>query len=495
MGLDDSTTVNEAASVVAPPRRQWTQARRWISIVLVVIASLLTAASVLAVWADRTAFVPERFRAVITPALDEPEFYDALADNVSEQTLAALDLDTRVNNRMTQLDALLTAGVTNAVDLPPRLDELLTSANRPTLAALSPGIVDALEQRVRALVDRVLTSNEFRDFVPVLVERAHRAAVALARGDAEDFPNVYLTDDALRLNTIPIITQVLQVALEDLRDWLPDVTLPDVVSERLPEAREQLASALGARIPDDVGQVTLMSRESFDELRQTVARLDRLIVLTLVVTVLMIVAAIAVAPDRRRSVVQLGLGIVATLVLTAALVRRSGARLVEEARSPEGEHVVQTLVGDITSSLRGMMLMVGLLAGGAALIAYLMGRPPWLGSLVRRTPWLNRLDARPTIRWIARYADGLKVGVIAIAVAIAALNGLEWTSLVLAVAIVAVGLWGITSAQRYVATTAPQEPAPMQPAEPDAPAGVGAPAAGTTPSATDTQPIPPPGQA
>jgi hypothetical protein len=427
--------------------------------VLVVVASVLTTASVVAVWADRTAFVPQRFRETITPVLDLPELYSSLSDNVAEQTLEVLDLDTRVNTRLTQLDAVLAGAVVDAIDLDPRLAQLLTNADRPTLAALAPGIVDALEDRVRGLIDRVLTSEEFGDLLVALVERAHQAAVALARGDAEDFPNVYLTDDELRLNTMPIIAEVLRVAISDLRDWLPDVTLPDVISERLPEAREQLAAAIGERIPEDVGQITLMSRDRFEELRLTVAQLDRYVTLTLLATVLLIILAVAVASDRRRALIQLGLGIVAALVLTSALVRRTGRMIVEEARTPEGERVVQTLVDDVTASLRSPMLLVGVLAGGAALLAYLAGRPPWLRSVAERTPWMRRLDARPTVRWIARYADGLKIGVIAVAVAVAAISGLSLTGVVLAVVIVALGLWGISSAQRYAAAPAP----PAQP--------------------------------
>ena len=464
------TTAGDALPPAGPVRAaggqvRWVRARRWISVGLVVVASLLTTASVIAVWADRTAFAPERFAAVVTPTLQEPEFYAALSANVTEQTLEVLDLETRVDARLTQLDALLAETVVNAVDLDPRLSRLLTGVDRPTLAALAPGIVDALEERVETAVDRVLTSEQFGDTLVVLVGRAHRAAVALARGDAEDFPNVYLTEDELRLDTVPIITEVLRAALADLRDWLPDVTLPDAVSERLPEAREQLATALGERIPDDVGQVTLMSRDRFDEIRQTVARLDRFVGLTLALTLLVVVTAIAVAPVRRRAVIQLGLGIVATMVLTGAVVRRAAQQLAEGARTPEGEHVVRTLVGDVTASLRSSMLLVGLLAGGAALVFYLAGRPPWLRSAVQRTPGLRRLDAIPTVRWVARYADGLTVAVLALAVAIAALSGLSGSGIVLAVVVAAAGLWAVASARTYATT---HQASPVGPAGPQA---------------------------
>lgn len=424
--------------------------RRWLSYVLVVLSALLVVASTVAVWTYQTAFNTDRFMATVEPALEDPAFYDALSNRVSEEALVALDLEARVTNRLNQLDAYISEALVDAVEVDPQVRELLSRFERPTLAALAPPIASALEERVVQLTDRLITSEAFTSRLPDLVRQAHEASVALVRGDLAELPNVYIAEGDVRLNLIPIIRDVLRQVIDELREFLPDVQLPDVISDRVAEGREQLGDALQAQLPPEFGQITLMSEDSLGEVQQTVHRLDQFMWLLLLVTVAMIAATIAVSPNRRRTLVQLGVGVVIGFILGAVVIRRLQADVLAEAATPDGERAAGALLAATMSSLRNVVLLVGAVAVVCAVVAYLAGRPTWVGRLAERTSQLvadtpkgSELD-----RWVAKHYETLRIAAIVVAVGLIFLIGLNIVALLIVGGLLALFLWGISASNR-----------------------------------------------
>ena len=426
--------------------------RRWTAGVLVVITTLMVVASSVAVWAHRTVLDTDQFMDAVGPAVEDPAFYEALADNVSEQALLALDLDSRVSERLTEADEALAAALVARLDVEPGplTDALLDRVDRPTLASLTPVVAGWLEEHVDTVVHRLITSEQFRDRLPQLVERAHGAAIGLARAEVEDYPNVYLTDDAVVLNTIPIVTEALREALGGLGDMLPDVTLPDAVSERAPEARAQLGEALGRELPEEFGQVALMDRETFELVQGTVVTVDRAVWALVAITLLLIVATVMVAPDRRRGTVQLGLGVVAGVVIVVALVSQLRGVVVDVARSPDGVRVAGVLYDEVTTGVRDIFWLVGAVALIGAVGGLLLGRPAWLRRAGERRPWVRTVSGQDgrLARWVGEHADGLRIAVLALVVLVVVVTGFHWVALVLALLLGAAALWGIAVAQR-----------------------------------------------
>lgn len=430
--------------------------RRWLSYVLVVLSALLVIASTVAVWTYQTAFNTDRFMATVEPALSDPAFYAALSDRVSDEALAALDLETRVTNRLNQLDEYISGALVDAIEVDPQVRDLLARFDRPTLAALAPPITSALEDRVTQVADRLITSEQFTSRFPNLVRQAHEASVALVRGDMAELPNVYIADGEVRLNLIPIIRDVLRQVIDELREFLPDVELPDVISDRVAEGRQQLGDALQAQLPPEFGQVTLMSQDALGEVQQTVHRLDQFMWLLLLVTVGMIAATIAVSPTRRRTLVQLGVGVVIGFILGAVVIRRLQAEVLAQAATPDGERAAGTLLAATMSSLRNVVLLVGAIALVCALLAYLAGRPTWVGRLAERgsqlvagSPMGSELD-----RWVARYYETLRIAAIVVAVGIIFVTGLNIVALLIVGGLLALFLWAIAAANRRVRTLA-----------------------------------------
>lgn len=389
--------------------------------VLVVVTTLLVAASCVAVWAHRTVLDTDEFMDTVGPVLDDPALYDALADHVTEQTLLALDLDDRVSEQLTELDEVL---------------------------ALA--LVDRLEARVAKAVDRFVTSEAFRDRLPRLVEQAHGAAIGIARGDVDDHRAVYLTDDALVLDTVPLVAEVLRESFGRAGGLLPGVTLPDVVAENASEARAQLGAALGAKLPEGFGEVVLLDRETFDLLQGAVTTVDVAVWLLVAVTVLLVVTTVLVAPDRRRGTVQLGIGIVVGLATTAALVARFDDRVVDAARTPDGGRAAEVLLDTVATGLHEILWLVGVVAAVAAVVGLLLGRPAWIEQAAERRPWLRTAtgaDGRLPHR-VAAHADALRVVLVVLAVLVVVLTGFSWVALVLVVPALGVGLVGVSVAQR-----------------------------------------------
>lgn len=432
--------------------------RSWLAIVLVVLASISTTASVVAAWAHGTVFDTDRFTATIAPALDDPAFYSAISARVSDEALIALDLGPRVEARLGQLDEYLSGQLVEALGVDDRARELLSRFDRPTLAGLAPPIVDGLEARVEENVDRIITSEQFRQQFPLLVERLHRAGVALVRGDSANYPNVYTEAGEVRLNLVPTIVEALRGAVTDLQAIIPDIPLPDVVSEQVDVAIQQMATALATDLPEDFGQVTIISEQDLTELQSAARLVDRLVWAIIALSFVLIAASIAVSPARRRTVIQIGLGTSAGLVVAWLLIGQVQDMILARITNTDGAQAVSALFASLFADIRSVWLAVGAVAVLSALVAHLAGRPRWM---TRGASWVATQvssDTPPTAlqRRIADDYDMARLLGGAAAVVAVLLIGLTPIPLVVVGGLLALYLWWLR-AMRQRAVDAPSE--------------------------------------
>lgn len=432
-----------------------TTVRKWTAVVFVVLTSLALVVSTVAVWAHETVFDTDQFMEVVEPALEDPAFYSAISDYASDQALEALAIEERVTTALEQLDAYISEALVDALDPDPRILELLQRFDRPSLTALAPPIIEALESRVVETIDAFFTSDEFRTRFPQLVRQVHEAAIALVRNDLAALPNVYIENGEVRLNLIPTITQALQRVLEEIRDFLPDVTLPDIVADSVQEGREQLAAALRAELPEDFGQLTIMTESSLSEIQQVARRVDRAVWLVVIVTILLAVATLAVSPNRRRTLIQLAVGVVAGFVLAMVIIRNLNDAILEEISSPDGVRAADALFAEVASSLGTLMTIIVVTAVLVGVIAYLAGRPAWLLRLRTRLSVLtepaeggSELD-----RWVSAHYDALRISGIAIAVGTVFLTGIALVPVLIVAAVLALYLWAIGAMSRRADAT------------------------------------------
>ncbi len=354
--------------------------RAIVTVVLVILSSLSVVLAVVASWAHSTVLETDQFMEAVGPALEEPALYTALGNRVSVEVLTALDLETRIGDALGQVDDFLFGALIDALDLGPRGQQILEAYNGPNLESLAPTIASGLEERITTRIQTFIESSEFGSRLPALVERAHEATVALLRDDFTEIPNVSIVDSNVQLNLIPIITEAIRKVLPDLGDLGSNINLPDRVSDRVDEGRQQLAEAIGARLPDNFGQITIMSEERLNELQDGVVMLDRLVWLLIGLAVVLLVVTMVVSKTRRKTAIQLAVGVVIALLLAGVILNGVKNRVIEAIGNPDGQAAAAAIMGDLFSKLRDVALEIGAVTIIVGVVAYLSGIPARAGA-------------------------------------------------------------------------------------------------------------------
>jgi hypothetical protein len=452
---------NDALRVRLSRRRT---ARTWLSKALVVLTVVAMIASMVAIWARETIYDTDRFMDVIEPALEDPAFSSALSDTVADASLEALDLETRVAAVLGQVDAYLSDALVSAIDPDPQVLARLQRFDRPTLSALAPSLSSALEDRTVAIIDGFVTSDEFQARLPDLVRQVHTGGVALITDDRASLPNVYVEGGEVRLDLVPVIAEALQLVAADLQAFLPDVTLPSPIVGAAAQGREQLrgelAEALGAQLPEDFGQLTLMTQSDLADVQTTARHADRFVWALAILALLLLGLSVAVSPVRRRTIIELTLGVVIGLVITMRVVRRLEAALLDQIVNADGRLVVQRAYGELASNLRAIVVLVAVAAIVIGIVAHVAGRPAWISDLGHR--WTRLTAATPEgselDRWVAARCDLLRLAGVAVALVLVSLVGLELLPMLLIGALLALYLWAIAASRHRIAAVQPAVP-------------------------------------
>ncbi|MGH8950624.1 MAG: hypothetical protein ACRDX9_04295 [Acidimicrobiia bacterium] len=423
--------------------------RRWIALLLVVVSSIAVLASVIALWAHQTIFDTDSFMETIEPVLDDPQLEAALGDFVTEEVTGALDLEERLQEPLANLDAFLSAALLGLIDND-RITDRLAGLDRPTLTALAAPIAERFNERIARIVGDLMASPQVDELVPQVIRRAHESAVALLRGNMEELPNLSVTEGEVRLNLLPLVATALQRIGQELRDLLPDLDLPTVISSNVDEAIAQFRASLGDRVPDDFGQVTVMSEDRLNEIQATTERADRWVWGLVVLTVLLIAAAIVISPTRRRTAIELALGVVIAFVLGIALLRRLETVVVGEIANPQTSATAADIMGEVLTGLRNGIGVVLVVASVVAIALYLAGRPQWVSDVL---PGEAGAEGVGIDRWVSAHYDILRLCVIALAVLTLFLTGLSVVSIVVVIALLALILWWMARARGRGATT------------------------------------------
>lgn len=416
----------------APARRG-----RVLTAVLVVLSSVAVVVAATAVWVQQVVFDTDRFMATIEPTLRDPGLATLLGTRASDSALEALALEDRTSEALEELDRYLSEALLHALDPGDPARAALERLDRPTLAALAPAIAASLEERVDGAVRGLFGSEELGARLPDLVRRTHQVALSLATDELAELPNVDIEDGEVRLNLIPFIAEALRRVDGPLRDVLPEFRLPDVVSDRVDEGREQLAAAVRNRLPDDFGQVTVMSSDTLAEVQAAVVTMNRLVWLAVLAAVLLPVAAFVLSPDRRRTAVHLGVGVVAAVVVAEVVVRRLERAVVEQVVDPAGAGLTAGLTNQVLSGLRTtevVLAVAGVLVAG---YAYVFGRPAG---------------------WVSGHEGPLRVAGISVALLALFVIGLQPLGVLVIAVALAAHLWLVSTGSRRVTQSADELP-------------------------------------
>ena len=349
--------------------------RRIASWILVVLTAIAVTGSVIGFWVNRTLLDTDTFMASVTPIVESEPVQVVVADRISDQLIEALDLQTRLEERLTQAESRLLDRLGEALDLPVAIVRRLENA-RLGLDSLAPMIAAGVETRIREAVTRFVSSPEGSALVLQTIEIAHDRSVHLLRDEMDQLPNVVVTEGEVRLNLVPVIAQVLRSVVNAGLDVVGiERDIPEFdSSEDATAAVARLAGVIGRDLPTDFGQVRLTSEASLEQAQGVVRAFDLALWALVIAAVLLAIAAVWLAPRVSAGLVRVGVAAAIAALLGWVLVQVISAQVTEAATTPDGKLAVGEIVNALVSGLSTTTLVLALIGIGVAALGIFADR-------------------------------------------------------------------------------------------------------------------------
>jgi hypothetical protein len=278
--------------------------------------------------------------------------------------------------------------------LPDRVDALA-----PTLAG---GVAELAE---RAAL-RALRSGAFQQLWEETNRLAHEQLVDLVEGDS---------DTAVIFDLRPMLGQVAE------RIGLG----PDVVD----------------RLPEDRGRLVIIQGDKLETVRSVGSGLKTLAIVLVLLAMALFAGAAYVSRDRRRTLLQIGLGIIVAGMLILVLRRLVGAAIIESLTSGGAAEPAADATWNIGTSL------LREIAAGVVFLGIIFIVCGWLAGPGRRAIQARTWMA-PTLRDQPAMAYGIALGTLLVALVVGVLPGAARPFLVLVYLALVTG--GVTVLRRQV---------------------------------------------
>jgi hypothetical protein len=422
-----------------PPRR----VRRVVAVVLVVVTTIVFTVAVVGVWTRRNALNTDKWVETVGPIAEDPAVQQALGSWMTTELMTAIDPETF-------------------------FESVLPEQGQ----ALAGPLTSALRGFVNDRVDTFLASDTFQRLWVEINRRAHTRVVAVLEGDTG---NLQIENGKVDLNLIPVLNTILaEIGKASPEIFGRTVDLPAVSVDDIPEdAVSKVENALGVDLPDNFGQFTVFEAERLEAIQDAVELFDRLVVVAVVLAFLLIALTLWVSPSRRRTLLQLAVGI----ALGVVLIRRIGLRAEDEVvdlAKPENREAVGVVVGAFIDSLLDATAWILAAAALVAVVALLTGPYPWAVALRRRTASLARALAaavgaattrRPdeaTVAWVVEHRELLQLGGVVAGIVVLLLVDLSWLWILLLALVIAAYELAVVR----IAKLTPSEPEPSGAVEP-----------------------------
>jgi len=378
--------------------------RRWLVGILVVLAVLGVLVSSVTLWAHGFLLNTDKWVETVAPIAKDPQVTHDLSVYLAQQGVNAIDVQQRAENALPSQFDSLAAPIGTAIEgwlqtfLQKNLEEFL---NTETAYNLWVGVNRvAHEQVVNAL-------------------RNEPGALDINNGEA-------------RLNLLPLLSKALIQVQQRAPRLLPN-TIPEISPETPPaEANAQLSQALGVQLPADLGQVTLLKSQDLETAQQAVRIFDAIVVLLVILTIALIIASVWLSLKRRRTLIELGVGVALALIIARVVIDRLEANIVDGLKSGGGGGVAGATVKAALTNLSSFTLAFLIAGIIVAIGAFLVGKPQWFAKAGEGVATLRETTAEPAspqgrvLRFMIRYADWLRLAGIVVALLVLLLATPSW---------------------------------------------------------------------
>lgn len=323
---------------------------------LAVLTCLGLLLSTLTLWSQQTFLNNEaRWTAIVGPVGQDPTVVNAVSAYVADQVVTVLQVRERAQNALPDQAKFLAIPIT-----------------------------DVVRQFTQKGVTRAMETEQFQQVWIEVNSAVHTEVVAALRGQSE---KITISGDVVTLNLLPIITQGLHTIRGEIEGILPaQVTLPDPAStEQVQQGIQRLSQALGVQLPPNFGQVTLFQSDQLATAQQIVRLIDIFAVLLPLLTLALLIATLWLSVDRRRTLIQLGIGIAITFILAKIGIAVLQQYVVSSITNPTARDIIAPVIERALSYLvtsTTWLLILGLVV---ALVAFLVGKPEWFRTGYAKT--------------------------------------------------------------------------------------------------------------
>ncbi|HEX6121633.1 MAG TPA: hypothetical protein VFY89_00660 [Ktedonobacterales bacterium] len=339
--------------------------RRLVVNTLVVLSCLGLLFSTVAVWAQQTFLSnTNRWVQIVGPIGQDPAVINAVSAYTADQVVTLLQVQQRAQTALPQQAQFLAVPLTTVV-----------------------------RNFTQTQVTKAMQTDQFQQAWVTVNAAVHTQLVAALRGQSNALT---ISNNTLTLNLIPIISQGLQVASQQLSGVLPaQIQLPDLSNTQSVQAGiQRLSQALGVQLPSNYGQVVLLQSDQLATAQSMVRLLDALSILLPLLTLVFIVAALWLSRDRRRTLIQLGIGIVIVFLLAKIGIAYLEQTMLSSITNPTALSVAQLVVNQALSYIRTSTTWLVVIGALTALAAFLAGKPEWFkagyAELQRGYGWTKR---------------------------------------------------------------------------------------------------------
>jgi hypothetical protein len=274
--LAPMTTGASATYAQSPVTRKRWRGRSVVSLILFVIATLLTPIAVIGHWGHQTVVDSQQFISTVGPLAEDPDIQQAVADVVSSAIIEQVDT------------AELAGGLLGAI-----------VPNEQLSTLLSGPIKAGIDSLIRGGVERFVESNAFQEAWVRINEAAQRGFMAALTGDPTG--PVQFEGDELVLNISSLLQDVQQSLVDD-----------------------GIAVAGLVTIPEADAQIVLLDSPALAQARAIYGFASPVLGVILLITAALFTLSVLLASRRARTTVAVGI-----VVLAWALVLNYGIRFAE----------------------------------------------------------------------------------------------------------------------------------------------------------------------
>ncbi len=302
-----------AVEAVDPRGAPAGRARRIVAVVLVVCVGLLSLLSVVAGYVRGELLDTDSYVEIVAPLARNPAVQAEVVDAVTNKVVDSVSFDDLAATALELLRAR-DGRLAQLLNSDRRLADALNSA----LSGLGPLLQNQVAEATRRATERVVESPRFAELWTEANRVAHRATLAALRDEG----SALRTDDgAVRIDVGVIVEEVKQRLI-------------------------QSGFALAQRIPTVDSEIVLIESAELAQAQQALLIFDRIAPWVPWVTLALAVAAVLVAPVRRRGLLWVGAAVAAAMIILALTLIAARHRLLTRVATTSVEPAAASAIAD-----------------------------------------------------------------------------------------------------------------------------------------------------